>query len=52
MTKINITNVTDMTADVDVDMLVGMASDMDAEVYDDVTITTHLFMGQYQKWPM
>jgi hypothetical protein len=46
--KINITNIADMTTDVDVDMTI----DMDTEVYDDVAITTHLVMGQYQKCPM
>jgi hypothetical protein len=45
MTQINVTNVADLTVDVDVDMVVNMA----AEVYNDVT--THLFMGQYQKCP-
>jgi hypothetical protein len=42
--KINVTNIGDMTADVNVDMAV--------EVYDDVAIMTHLFIGQYQKWSM
>jgi hypothetical protein len=47
VTKINVTNV----ADVDVDMAVDVDNDMDMEVFDDVAITTHVFMGQYQKWP-
>jgi hypothetical protein len=45
--KINVTNV----ADLDVDTAADVDNDMDAEVFDDVAITTHLFMGQYQKWP-
>jgi hypothetical protein len=45
--KINVTNV----ADLDVDTTADVDNDMDAEVFDDVAITTHLFMGQYQKWP-
>jgi hypothetical protein len=50
--KINITNVADMVTDVDVNMAIDMAADMDTDVYDDVAITTQLFMGQYQKCPM
>jgi hypothetical protein len=46
MMKINAINIADMATDVDVDM----ATNMYAEVYDDVAITAHLFMGQYQKW--
>jgi hypothetical protein len=46
--KINVTNIGDMTADVNVDM----TADMAVEVYDDVAIMTHLFIGQYQKWSM
>jgi hypothetical protein len=41
--KINVTNIGDMTADVNVDM----TADMAVEVYDDVAIMTHLFIGQY-----
>jgi hypothetical protein len=43
--KINVTNIGDMAADVNVDM----TADMAVEVYDDVAIMTHLFIGQYQK---
>jgi hypothetical protein len=43
--KINVTNIGDMVADVNVDM----TADMAVEVYDDVAIMTHFFIGQYQK---
>jgi hypothetical protein len=50
VTKINITNIANVYDDIAVDMATHMDADMGNEVYDDVAITTHLFMSQYQKW--
>jgi hypothetical protein len=51
MTKINVTNIVDVDVDIPADMDTDMAVDMGADKYDDVAITTHFFMGHYQKWP-
>jgi hypothetical protein len=47
VTKINVTNI----ADVDINMDADVDSDTDVDMFHDVAIMTHLFMGQYQKWP-
>jgi hypothetical protein len=41
--------VADVVTDLDVDMAIDMAVDKDVDVADYVwTLTTHIFMGQYQ----
>jgi hypothetical protein len=45
--QINVTYI----VDVYVDMAADVDNDMDVELFDDMAITTHLFMGQYQQWP-
>jgi hypothetical protein len=42
--KINAANV----VHVNIDMAANMDSDITVEVFDDIAITTHVFMGQYQ----
>jgi hypothetical protein len=43
VTKINITNI----VHVNIDMAANVDSDITVEVFDDMAVTTHVFMGQY-----